>query len=1011
MADIYFYQTDTDEDNESGYSDSSSSVTGNQDDGLTPVDKLEKYADSENIFNRQMVARTVLETLRQVEGSSLEVDQVFSIVERLAGDTEPSVRAELMEQVPHIAMFCQEQESPSIFSGTVPVHLLPLVVRFLTDSNNQVRKTSQAALLVLLEQGLVETKDVVDQVCPVILRLTDADSVDDYRTEAVALLSKMAPLIGKENSEKIFLDRFAALCTDPLFHVRKVCAANFGDFSGVVGSESTEQILLPKFFYLCEDGVWGVRKACADVFMPVSCVCSPTIRQAELSPLFINLLKDQSRWVRMAAFQALGPFISTFADPLITALLHNENGEIVITDTDQLAERLAKVVESREKEEQKDISENGSSEKVDKSKGDSSCTDSKNVEGDSRGTPMDMSGESDWSAEQVTNMEGESPEERRAVVWHEKNMDYYSFMYWREPVSDLGLDDIETLEDRDVIKTNVEEMKDSKPGAAQMATYSDTTKKENVSLHEATIEVVKNELSSLDSESSTDEVTVAIEAVELKSSKTENDVNETDTDSSKEAEKNEQDKSLQDDPDSILEAHISDTIDKVDSSGDDESTTVEATKSENELINSSDDTDSSNPGDNCDSITSDANDDDSKPTYAEAVKTSKEPELQIGRWESYGARSSLHSSKSSLDSLSLYQSGGSDLQPQDLALPRGPPQTCQSIVPQLLIDHYVSMIDPSRAQTVDNDIARHCAFSLPAVALTLGRTNWPLIKETYETLANDMQWKVRRTVASSIHELGVILGEDIAAEDLVPIFDGFIKDLDEVRIGALKHLSNFLALLATEARNAYLPRLGEFLKMDNERNWRFRLELTEQLGHMLALFSAKDVREHLGPIVLQLVQDKVAAVRVAAAAVLSGMLSQLHSLNQPDLATSLATNLVEVLGRSTHWARRQTYAVLCGEVVKVKESDDKTVYSPSSFSTELLPHLLDLTWDKVPNVRLAVAKVVVELTPQHHSNCKELVDAAMAQLKQDKDRNVREVAGEEESVTQLISNEITNEEN
>jgi hypothetical protein len=43
---------------------------------------------------------------------------------------------------------------------------------------------------------------------------------------------------------------------------------------------------------------------------------------------------------------------------------------------------------------------------------------------------------------------------------------------------------------------------------------------------------------------------------------------------------------------------------------------------------------------------------------------------------------------------------------------------------------------------VDNDIARHCAFSLPAVALTLGRANWPLIKETYESLANDMQWKV-----------------------------------------------------------------------------------------------------------------------------------------------------------------------------------------------------------------------------------------------------------------------------
>ena len=54
----------------------------------------------------------------------------------------------------------------------------------------------------------------------------------------------MAPLIGKEMSEAIFLERFAALCVDPLFHVRKVCAANFGDFSSVVGMESTEKVLV-----------------------------------------------------------------------------------------------------------------------------------------------------------------------------------------------------------------------------------------------------------------------------------------------------------------------------------------------------------------------------------------------------------------------------------------------------------------------------------------------------------------------------------------------------------------------------------------------------------------------------------------------------------------------------------------------------------------------------------------------------------------------------------------------
>lgn len=57
---------------------------------------------------------------------------------------------------------------------------------------------------------------------------------------------------------------------------------------------------------------------------------------------------------------------------------------------------------------------------------------------------------------------------------------------------------------------------------------------------------------------------------------------------------------------------------------------------------------------------------------------------------------------------------------------------------------------------------------------------------------NRLQWKVRRTLAFSIHELAVILGDQLTAADLVPIFNGFLKDLDEVRIGVLKHLYDFL---------------------------------------------------------------------------------------------------------------------------------------------------------------------------------------------------------------------------
>ena len=47
-------------------------------------------------------------------------------------------------------------------------------------------------------------------------------------------------------------------------------------------------------------------------------------------------------------------------------------------------------------------------------------------------------------------------------------------------------------------------------------------------------------------------------------------------------------------------------------------------------------------------------------------------------------------------------------------------------------------------------------------------------------------------MAFSIHELGIIIGPDLTTFDLVPIFDGFLRDLDDVRIGVLKHFADFL---------------------------------------------------------------------------------------------------------------------------------------------------------------------------------------------------------------------------
>ena len=157
----------------------------------------------------------------------------------------------------------------------------------------------------------------------------------------------------------------------------------------------------------------------------------------------------------MAAFQALGPFISTFADPAITALLHNENGEIIITDAEQLAERLNILEQTRSLQRESSCPPQSSSSNshsilnteqqntVNNNTDDLSVSNTviNNLEA------MDER-EDEWSAQLVATSSPKSLEERRANMYFEStrrgdNPSYSTFLYWREPVAALDLVDIE----------------------------------------------------------------------------------------------------------------------------------------------------------------------------------------------------------------------------------------------------------------------------------------------------------------------------------------------------------------------------------------------------------------------------------------------------------------------------------------------------------------------------------------------------------------------------------------
>ncbi|XP_064409639.1 serine/threonine-protein phosphatase 4 regulatory subunit 1 isoform X8 [Latimeria chalumnae] len=853
-----------------------------QDEMLTPLGRLDKYAASENIFNRQMVARSLLDTLRAVSDDEGDCIAVLERVSRLAEDSEPTVRAELMEQVPHIAMFFQENRTsiPYAFSK----YLLPIVVRYLADQNNQVRKTSQAALLVLLEQELVERYDVETSVCPVLGDLTAPDSNDDVKTEAVAIMCKMAPMVGKDITERLILPRFCEMCCDcRMFHVRKVCAANFGDICSVVGREATEEMLLPRFFQLCSDNVWGVRKACAECFMAVSCATSQEVRRTKLSSLFSNLISDPSRWVRQAAFQSLGPFISTFANPSSSSQFFKEEENRSTEDSKATESRnssestvheidAADEVLKDEMEEPKEHASAGAQLVARTVDGDVCTIKAVMVLDSECNSQTSMSEHCVSSSETCGETINDSSErlpvsgnDESAAPWELSSSSgstsipepelYNSFHYWRTPIPKIDLDFelMPLAEVPDKPKAQEATQETAKSGPSNILT---ATRKEL----EEMIENLEPHIDDPDVKAQVDVLSAALRASSL--------------DSSDELTAENLDTSIV----SHNEASVGDQL-------------------------------------NCTLL-------------------------------------------------------------------------CEDSVP-LITDTVQSMSATLHYIHETSDLSADCSFS------------------PEEEKKSKVQWKVRRTLAFSIHELAIILGDQLTAADLVPIFNGFLKDLDEVRIGVLKHLYDFLKLLQVEKRKEYLYQLQEFLVTDNSRNWRFRAELAEQLVLLLGLYSARDIFDYLRPIALSLCADRVSSVRWIAYKLVSEMIKKLYLAPVQTLAVDCMKELVEKFCHCSKWSGRQSFVFVCQAII-----EDECI-PMEQFAVHLMPHLLQLASDRVPNVRVLLAKTLRQslIEKEYFLNSsnshQEAVEQTVMALQMDYDNDVKYFASVHPAITKLADDAMS----
>jgi hypothetical protein len=232
---------------------------------------------------------------------------------------------------------------------------------------------------------------------------------------------------------------------------------------------------------------------------------------------------------------------------------------------------------------------------------------------------------------------------------------------------------------------------------------------------------------------------------------------------------------------------------------------------------------------------------------------------------------------------------------------------------ETLMEYFLSMGQHGQAkiQSVDNDTAFHCAYNFPAVLKTLGGKYWKdKLKPMHDQMVIDNRWKVRRSLAFSIHECAQILGPELTENDLLPVLFHFLQDITEVAEGALENLPLILKVLRADQRDQYVDLFIEAqnkVEKANIANWRQRQQMAGQIKEFAALISPEKLDQFYAPKFFELCLDEVAQVREAAS--LEATAAILHNFAGCDSEQYLAGFIeqMQLFKESNRYNYRQTF--------------------------------------------------------------------------------------------------------
>lgn len=322
-----------------------------------------------------------------------------------------------------------------------------------------------------------------------------------------------------------------------------------------------------------------------------------------------------------------------------------------------------------------------------------------------------------------------------------------------------------------------------------------------------------------------------------------------------------------------------------------------------------------------------------------------------------------------------------------------------SNVPKELLFYFLkNLLSVYGSNIYQADINCICAFSLPAVAYTLGQKNWPCLASAFNLLVLGLSTNIRLILASSLHELAKIIGPVHTNQDILPALFTLMKHSDEVRERILKNLSQLVSIFDKKEQKQILRNLPQFYKLENEYNWRFRVEFIKQFTNLISLYdSPKLFDQIIIPMIFSFLEDKVAEVRKFAIPLLIHTIQHLsdpskikqktqNPLNANKLIDSILDQMNSKLYLNKKWTFRQLFIQICEQIILEDALNEEL------FKIRLLKPLISLAKDKVNNVRLTLSRMLSNLEIQRYfkeTNLKAEIDETIQLLTNDEDADVR----------------------